>query len=66
MVQGHHHTEAYIKLFAGTNQQLFAMQVGTGIDFESYAFGYAQRGKKPVLSCGVILDQSPIIIPFNG
>ena len=66
VVQGHHHTEAYIKLFAGTNQQLFAMQVGTGIDFESYAFGYAQRGKKPVLSCGVILDQSPIIIPFNG
>ena len=62
VVQGHSHTEGYVQLInGGTN---FAMQVGCGIDFESYAFAYAQRGKKPILSCGVVLNQSPIIIPF--
>lgn len=62
VVSGHHHTEAYVKLLnAGKN---FAMQVGTGIDFSKYAFAYAQRGKQPVLSCGVVLNQSPVIIPF--
>lgn len=65
VVQGHHHTEAYVKLFAGTNKQLFAMQVGTGIDFNSYAFGYAQRGKKPIISCGVIIGNTPILIPYQ-
>lgn len=62
VVCGHHHTEGYVKLYNGGKN--FAMQVGTGINFESYAFAYAQRGKKPILSCGVVLNQSPIIIPF--
>jgi len=60
--QGHLHTEGYVQFLNGGKN--FAMQVGCGIDFESYAFAYAQRGKKPVLACGVILDQSPILIPF--
>ena len=65
-VQGHAHTEAYIDLAAGRNNQRFAMQVGTGIDFNAYAFGYAQRGKKPLLSCGVVLEgKFPILIPFQ-
>lgn len=63
VVQGHLHTEGYTQLLNGGKN--FAMQVGCGIDFSSYAFAYAQRGKKPILSCGVVLDQSPIIIPFK-
>jgi hypothetical protein len=65
--QGHLHTEGYVQFLNGGKN--FGMQVGCGIDFESYAFAYAQRGKKPVLSCGVILgdgvNNSPILIPFH-
>lgn len=64
VVSGHLHTEGYVKLLNGGKN--FAMQVGTGIDFSSYAFGYAQRGVQPILSCGVIVDGTPIIVPFNG
>lgn len=60
--QGHLHTEGYVQFLNGGKN--FGMQVGCGIDFDTYTFAYAQRGKKPVLSCGVILDQSPILIPF--
>lgn len=61
--QGHLHSEGYVQFLNGGKN--FAMQVGCGIDFDTYAFAYAQRGKKPVISCGVILDQSPILIPFH-
>lgn len=64
VVSGHHHTEGYVKLLNGGKN--FAMQVGTGIDFKTYAFAYAQRGKQPILSCGVICEGTPIIIPYNG
>ncbi len=63
VVQGHSHSEGYVVLSNGGKN--FSMQVGCGIDFETYAFAYAQRGKKPILSCGVVLNQSPIIIPFQ-
>lgn len=63
VVQGHLHTEAYTQFLNGGKN--FAMQVGCGIDFASYAFAYAQRGKQPVISCGVVLDHSPIVIPFK-
>lgn len=63
VVQGHLHSEAYVQFLNGGKS--FGMQVGCGIDFSTYAFAYAQRGKKPVLSCGVVLDHSPILIPFQ-
>jgi len=61
--QGHLHSEGYIELMNGGKN--FALQVGCGIDFNSYAFAYAKRDKKPILSCAVILDNSPILIPFH-
>jgi len=63
VVSGHLHTEGYVRLLNGGKN--FAMQVGTGIDFTQYAFSYAQRGKQPILSCGVVINHSPIIIPFH-
>ena len=63
VVQGHLHTEGYVQFLNGGKN--FAMQVGCGIDFSSYAFAYAQRGKQPIISCGVVLDKSPILIPFH-
>ncbi len=65
-VQGHSHTEGYVQLLPGIGGNRFAMQVGTLINFDSYAFAYAQRGKRPVLSCGVVLNNHPILIPYGN
>ncbi len=60
-VQGHLHTQCYIQHFVGANFKVFGVQVGCGIDFEKYAFAYAKRGKKPAISCTVVLDgETPI------
>ena len=56
VVQGHRHTEMFTHWTFGKNRSVFGMQVGCGIDFSSYAMGYAQRGRKPAIGCGVILD----------
>ena len=55
-VQGHLHTQAYTEWVVGANYKVFGMQVGTGIDFDQYAFGYAKRGKKPAVGAGVVLN----------
>ena len=55
-VQGHLHTQSYTEWFVGANFKVFGMQVGCGIDHESYAMAYAKAGKKPVIGCGVVID----------
>lgn len=67
IVQGHRHTEAYVDWSVGSNHKVFAVQVGTGIDRESYAFAYAKHFKKQVVSCAVILDNGklPLLIPMD-
>jgi len=55
-VQGHLHTQAYTEWVVGANYKVFGMQVGTGIDFDQYAFGYAKRGKKPAVGAGIVLN----------
>tara|TARA_R100000084_G_scaffold94130_1_gene47892 strand:- start:1247 stop:1969 length:723 start_codon:yes stop_codon:yes gene_type:complete len=54
-VQGHLHTQVYCETYVGQNFRVFGMQVGCGIDHDSYAMAYAKRGKKPAIACGVIL-----------
>ena len=54
-VQGHLHTQCYVQHFVGQRYKVFGMQVGCGIDHDSYAMGYAKRGKKPAISCGVVI-----------
>ena len=61
-VQGHLHTQAYVEHLVGANFRVFGMQVGTGIDFSAYCFAYAKRGKKPAVSCGVVLDGETAIV----
>lgn len=53
-VQGHLHTQAYTEWYVGQNFKIFGMQVGCGIDHDSYAMAYAKRGKKPAIGCGVV------------
>jgi metallophosphoesterase superfamily enzyme len=55
-VQGHLHTQAYTEWFVGANFRIFGMQLGCGIDHNSYAMAYAKAGKKPAIGCGVIID----------
>lgn len=61
-VQGHLHTKAYTEFFVGANFKIFGMQVGCGIDHNSYAMAYAKRGKKPAIGCGVIIGED---LPIN-
>lgn len=66
IVQGHLHTQAYIEWIFNSKDRVFGLQVGTGIDFESYAFAYAKAGKKPAVSCGVVLNgKYPFLIPME-
>ena len=55
-VQGHLHTQAYVEWTIGAGVKIFGMQVGCGIDAESYAMGYARNFPKPALGCGVVLS----------
>lgn len=54
-VQGHLHTQCYTEYSVGRNFKVFGMQVGCGIDFDSYAMAYAKAGKKPAIACGVVI-----------
>jgi len=65
-VQGHLHTQCYVEWFVGSKFKLFSMQVGCGIDHESYAMAYAKENKKPAIACGVIIEGiTPINIMMN-
>ncbi|MDB4726525.1 metallophosphoesterase [bacterium] len=55
-VQGHLHTQAYTEWVIGAGCKVFGMQVGCGIDHESYAMGYARNFGKPAIGCGVVLS----------
>jgi len=54
-VQGHIHTQAYTEWLVGRNFRIFGMQVGCGIDWESYAAAYARHYKKQAIGCGVVI-----------
>ena len=62
-VQGHLHTQAYCEHYVGKRFRVFGMQVGCGIDHDSYAMAYAKYGKKPAIGCSVVLDNGKL--PLN-
>ena len=62
-VQGHLHTQCYIEHYVGQNFRVWGMQVGTGINHESYAMAYAKAGKKPAVACAVVKDNGTL--PIN-
>ena len=64
-VQGHLHTQAYIEWAAGANFRIFGMQVGCGIDKDSYAMAYGKNFPKPFISCAVVINGQPIIEPMD-
>jgi len=54
-VQGHIHTQCYTEWMVGRNFKVFGMQVGCGVDGDSYATAYAKNFKKQAIGCGVVL-----------
>lgn len=54
-VQGHIHTQSYVEFYVGNTFKIFAMQVGCGIDRDSFAMAYAKNFKKQSIGCGVVL-----------
>ena len=54
-VQGHIHTQAYVEHFCGNRSRIWAMQVGCGLDRETYAAAYAKHYKKQAIGCGVVI-----------
>lgn len=68
-VIGHHHSLAALEHVVTNGLDIWAMAVGSLIDFDQYAFEYARTAKKkPVVSCGLILDGGlqPIIVRYDG
>jgi predicted phosphodiesterase len=61
-VQGHLHTQAYCEHYVGMNFRVFGMQVGCGINWESYAMAYAKYGRKPAIGCAVVTNGK---VPIN-
>ena len=54
-VSGHIHTQAYCEWLVGRNFRGFGMQVGCGIDADSYGAAYARHFKRQAIGCGVVL-----------
>jgi len=61
VVQGHHHSQSSINY---TGNGIFSLQVGCGIDRDSYAFAYGEDTKKQKLNLGIVLDAAANPIPL--
>ena len=67
-VMGHHHSKAGIEFVKTIGFEAWGMVCGSLIDFDQLAFDYARSSRyKPILSCGVVLDDGriPVIIPMD-
>lgn len=62
-IQGHFHSDSMLQFYS---EQLFGMQVGCGVDKESYAFKYANKGRKRFIhSVGLYVDGNPMLITMK-
>jgi predicted phosphodiesterase len=66
-IQGHHHGSFGIEYFSDTETLRWAMTVGCLVDPHSPAFNYARysTNKRPILGCGAIIEDRPILIPMQ-
>lgn len=64
-VYGHHHNSPGVTYRKVGKRTYFAMNVGCLIEESSYAMSYTRDNRKrPVLSCGVIVDGVPHLVPM--
>lgn len=65
-VYGHFHAQAGIKYYANKKHLCFAMNVGCLMDTTTYAAAYGHAFvSKPIISCAVVLNGVPTIIPMT-
>lgn len=66
VVIGHIHSWAGAKFHANSDNLIFGMNVGCGIDVRAYAFAYGKDfPTRPILGCGVVIDgEQPIFFPM--
>jgi len=62
VVQGHYHSESYIEFFVGESFKIFAMQIGCGVDRNTYAMAYGKHFKKMHINVGIVLDDGHLPI----
>ena len=63
VVQGHWHSMSFIKYLADRNGGYkFAMQIGCGVDKNSYAMAYGKDFAPPAYTCGIVLDNGRLPI----
>ena len=59
---GHNHSQSYIEFFQNRQgKRIFALQVGTGINQDAYAFAYNKFGRPSHINVGIIYNGVPII-----
>ena len=57
VVIGHIHSWAGVKWHANTDNVIFGMNCGCGIDCKAYAFAYGKDFPvRPILGCGIVID----------
>lgn len=62
VVAGHCHSIASIAFHNNGNDTIFGMNVGAGVDHNHLALSYGRYSlKKPVLSCGVVINGHPYL-----
>jgi len=62
VVCGHCHSISSIAFHSNGADTIFGMNVGAGVDEQHLAFSYGRYSlKKPVLSCGVVIDGHPYL-----
>jgi len=67
VVIGHLHSEAGILYHKLPDKTMWGMIVGCGVDENSYGMNYAKNIiKKSIISCGVIVDGTPILKVMNS
>ncbi len=66
-VIGHYHSFGGCKYIANSQSIIFGMNVGCGVDHESYAFEYGKHAKfKETMGCGVVFDSgNAIFVPMG-
>lgn len=67
VVQGHFHSACTLNFFVGRNYRVFGMQVGCGVDDDSYAMAYGKNHPRSIIACAVVKEGGtlPIIEPMK-
>ena len=65
-VSGHNHSNAGVSATATDQELVWGLAVGCGVNQKHMAFAYGRNfAKKPIISCGVVIDGEPHIEYMN-